>query len=800
MPMRTHQPEQSILDYRKQQQIRNAPFLGMAATAMTGIAAAYLGASLGVHNEIGRYAANFFPDYVAKPFLGLPVYSPLALGKAFFAFKQYPMMDRAVELALGITAVPTLAMGVWQFVRTGRLQKQMYETDLHGSAHWATKKELEQMALLPPRSLRPARDQTSKRVCYVGGIPDEKDHTQYLQHAGAEHIICFAPTRSGKGVGLVLPTLLGGWQESVVVHDIKGENYLLTAGWRQSIGQTILKFNPGYGLDDNNGDQGTKAQCCHFNPLEEVRVGTPFEVKDVMNIATMIVDPDGKGLNDHWQKTGFALLTSVILHVLYAEKDKTLRGVAAFLNDPALQNVDEAFTKMTETEHNPSGKFDRAWRDQYHTDSKVHPVIAQSAKEMLNKAANEKSGVISTMMSFLSLYRDPIVAEWTEYSDWSITDLQDAEKPVSLYLVTSPEDKNRLKPLIRLVLNLIASKFTSENRLTQEKGRMVCIGKHPLLLLLDEFPSLGKMDIFQDAIAFFAGYNVKLFLITQSKSQLEDEGHGYGKAGGSVIIENCHVRIFYAPNDVTTAEWLSKTLGKKTVPMENTTQSLEGSFLPSPKGQSRSITWQARDLLTPDEVLRLRGPIKQGSDIVKAGDMIVMVSGFAPVYGRQILYFKNTVFLERAQKSPPAQSEPIRDRKNYRFLGEHGGVLAAKPQDPEPGLDDMDFADEMPAKGDVAEGGAQDGQSGSTSLEQLEAETTTVEEEEEAATGEVQGDLTQDREVLNVQKDLARLAEMLPPEIKAASGGEDAWRPNATRLDRHEDRRSMDGLLGGKAS
>ena len=329
---------------------------------------------------------------------------------------------------------------------------------------------------------------------------------------------------------------------------------------------------------------------------------------------------------------------------------------------------------------------------------------------------------------------------------------------------------------------------------------MVCIGKHPLLLLLDEFPSLGKMDIFQDAIAFFAGYNVKLFLITQSKSQLEDEGHGYGKAGGSVIIENCHVRIFYAPNDVTTAEWLSKTLGKKTVPMENTTQSLEGSFLPSPKGQSRSITWQARDLLTPDEVLRLRGPIKQGSDIVKAGDMIVMVSGFAPVYGRQILYFKNTVFLERAQKSPPAQSEPIRDRKNYRFLGEHGGVLAAKPQDPEPGLDDMDFADEMPAKGDVAEGGAQDGQSGSTSLEQLEAETTTVEEEEEAATGEVQGDLTQDREVLNVQKDLARLAEMLPPEIKAASGGEDAWRPNATRLDRHEDRRSMDGLLGGKAS
>lgn len=798
MPQRVHQPDQNILDYQKQRQIRNAPFLGMAAVAMTGMFAAYLGSSLGVHYEIGKYAANFFPSYVAKPMLGLPVYSPLALGKAFFAFKQYPMMTRAVEMALGITGVPTLAMAIWQFIRTGRLEKQMYETDLHGSAHWATKKEIQQMALIPAKGEKPG-----KRVCYVGGFPDEKDQTQYLQHAGAEHIICFAPTRSGKGVGLVLPTLLGGWQESVVIHDIKGENYLLTAGWRQSIGQTIFKFNPGYGVaadldngvEANNGDQGTKTQCCHFNPLEEVRVGTPFEVKDVMNIASMIVDPDGKGLNDHWQKTGFALLTSVILHVLYAEQDKTLRGVAAFLNDPELENVDEAFKKMMDTDHDPNKKF--KWLDQRGNPVQVHPVIAQSAKEMINKAANEKSGVISTMMSFLSLYRDPIVAEWTAYSDFQITDLQDADKPVSLYLVTSPEDKNRLKPLIRLVLNLIASKFTSENRLTQKDGRMVCVGKHPLLLLLDEFPSLGKMDIFQDAIAFFAGYNVKLFLITQSKSQLEDEGHGYGKAGGSVIIENCHVRIFYAPNDVTTAEWLSKTLGKKTVPMENTTQSLEGSFLPSQKGQSRSISWQARDLLTPDEVLRLRGPIKQGSDIVKAGDMIVMVSGFSPVYGRQILYFKNPTFLARAQKSPPDHSESIRDPKDYSFLGN----ITTRAQAPDVALDDADFTDEIPAENTDQGGKGGDGPDAqAAALVRLENETKSdVEDDPDRDdSSEDQEDLTQDKEMLSAQKAMARLAEALPPEMKAASGGEDSWRPDTTRQNRHKDRKDFTGLLGEK--
>ncbi|WP_338077830.1 type IV secretory system conjugative DNA transfer family protein [Acidithiobacillus caldus] len=528
-----------------------------------------------------------------------------------------------------------------------------------------------------PRKSLFKKPKPSRRICYVGGFKDDRGHLHYLQHAGAEHIAAYAPTRSGKGVGLVLPTLLGGWRESVVVHDIKGENYLLTAGWRRSIGQRVLKFNPGFGLDPQD-DPAKKGQHCHFNPLEEVRVGTQFEVKDVMNIATMIVDPDGKGLNDHWQKTGFALLTSVILHVLYTEPDKTMRGVAAYLNDPELDSVDSAFENMLRVEHDPEGRF--GWTDQRGNSTKIHPVIAQSAKEMLNKADNEKSGVISTMMSFLSLYRDPIVAEWTEYSDFHILDLQDCEDPVSLYLVTSPEDKNRLKPLIRLILNLIASKFTAENRLVSVKGRMECVGKHPLLLLLDEFPSLGKMDIFQDTIAFLAGYNVKLFLISQDKSQLEDEAHGYGKSGAQAIINNCHVRVIYAPNDITTAEWVSKMLGKKTVPLENTNQSYEGAILPAQKGQSRNISYQARELLTPDEVMRLRGPIKNGSNIVEAGDMLVLVAGFPPIYGQQMLYFKDETFLSRAQIPPPLASDSTSPRRDYtEIFGESGGVREAPP-------------------------------------------------------------------------------------------------------------------------
>ncbi len=679
-----HAPEQNILDYRAQRNARNAANIAIGLTAMTTLFGSFGFSTLAVKLFIGRYTANFFPGYVSLKAGSLSLYSPYALYHAYTQFWKYPMMQHAFYFAAGGTILSTLAVAVWQFITVGKKQRSMFESDLHGSAHWATAKEVSQMALLPTNKSKPSR-----RICYVGGYPDDKGEPRYLQHAGAEHIIAFAPTRSGKGVGLVLPTLLGGWKESVVVHDIKGENYLLTAGWRRSIGQRVLKFNPGFGLEGDEDVGNQLAQCCHFNPLEEVRIGTPFEVKDVMNIATMIVDPDGKGLNDHWQKTGFALLTSVILHVLYAEPDKTMRGVAAYLNDPELESVDIAFDKMLKVEHDPEGRF--RWKDQRGQPVKVHPVIAQSAKEMINKADNEKSGVISTMMSFLSLYRDPIVAGWTEYSDFRILDLQDCEDPVSLYLVTSPEDKNRLKPLIRLVLNLIASKFTAADRLIEKGGRMESVAKHPLMLLLDEFPSLGKMDVFQDTIAFLAGYNVKLMLIAQDKSQLEDEGHAYGRSGAQAIINNCHIRVIYAPNEITTAEWISKMLGKKTVAMENTNQSFEGSFIPSPKGQSRSVSFQGRDLLTADEVLRLRGPEKRGSDIIKAGDMLILVAGFAPVYGQQILYFKDAVFLKRAQVPAPMQSDITSNRKDYfAIFGESGGVrVAPQDEDVPPDLDDF---------------------------------------------------------------------------------------------------------------
>ena len=196
---------------------------------------------------------------------------------------------------------------------------------------------------------------------------------------------------------------------------------------------------------------------------------------------------------NHWEKTSHSLLVGAILHVLYAEPDKTLAGVANFLSDPR-RPIETTLRAMMTTPH----LGERG----------VHPVVASAARELLNKSDNERSGVLSTAMSFLGLYRDPVVATVTRQCDWRIRDLVEGAAPATLYLVVPPSDISRTKPLVRLILNQIGRRLTEE---LEPKRR-----RHRLLLMLDEFPALGRLDFFESALAFMAGYGLKSFLIAQS--------------------------------------------------------------------------------------------------------------------------------------------------------------------------------------------------------------------------------------------------------------------------------------------
>jgi type IV secretion system protein VirD4 len=489
-------------------------------------------------------------------------------------------------------------------------------SDLHGSAHWASENEIRDTRLL------------DKAGVYVGAWNDRFGQTLYLRHDGPEHVLAFAPTRSGKGVGLVLPTLLS-WPHSVLVHDIKGENYALTAGWRAGpLRSRVLKFDPA-------NDDGTS---CRFNPLAQVRLGTPYEIKDVQNIVQILVDPDGKasqGEEAHWIATSSSLLTGAILHVLYTESEKSLARVAAFLSDPAFDSSRQMYEQMLCAAHDPYETY--GWLDTLGRPTATHPAVAMAARDMLNKDPKEETSVLSTAIRFLTLFRDPIVARATATSDFSVDELMNGERPLSLYLVTPPSDIDRLKPLTRLVINQILRGLTSE--MTFQGGRSVPNYRHRLLLMIDEFPSLGRLEVLQTALAFMAGYGIKAYLIAQDVAQLSA---AYGGMTGrdETIMANCQVQIAFAPNKIETMELLSKLVGSTTVRSESRTYSGRRIGLRSQVMVNGQDTERA--LLTPDEARRL-----------PEDDELIFVAGHAPIYAKKIRYYDDPTFAQRAAIPPP---------------------------------------------------------------------------------------------------------------------------------------------------
>jgi type IV secretion system protein VirD4 len=518
---------------------------------------------------------------------GIPVYLPPAFFWWWYAYDAYApdvFVEGAYIAASGgfMSIAVAIGMSVWR-------AREVKNIVTYGSARWATHKEIAGARLLGP-----------------DGVVLGRQAHQYLRHDGPEHVLCFAPTRSGKGVGLVVPTLLT-WSGSCIVHDIKGENWEITAGFRARHGRVLL-FDP------------TNASSAAYNPLLEVRRGE-WEVRDVQNVADVLVDPEGSlERRNHWEKTSHALLVGAILHVLYAESDKTLAGVANFLSDPK-RPIDTTLRAMMTTAHLG--------------EAGPHPVIASAARELLNKSENERSGVLSTAMSFLGLYRDPVVAQVTRRCDWRIRDLVESDRPATLYLVVPPSDISRTKPLVRLILNQIGRRLTED---LHAKSR-----RHRLLLMLDEFPALGRLDFFESALAFMAGYGLKSFLIAQSLNQIEK---AYG--ANNSILDNCHVRVSFATNDERTAKRVSDALGTATE--MRAMKNYAGHRLSPWLGHlmvSRQET--ARPLLTPGEVMQL-----------PPEDELVLVSGVPPIRAKKARYFEDRRLAERVLPPPKTSKSQLK--------------------------------------------------------------------------------------------------------------------------------------------
>jgi type IV secretion system protein VirD4 len=545
----------------------------LCAFAMSAVVATqWVADTLGYQAQLGPPDALIF---------GVPVYAPW---KFLLWWYHYDAYARDIFQTGGLIFLAGVALAVaTAFAFSLWRSREARNANTYGTARWASDRDIRRLQL------------TSGDGVILGAWKGT-----ILRHDGDEHVLVVAPTNTGKSVGVSLPTGLV-WRQSYIALDLKGENWIVTSGLRQSFGP-VYRFAP------------TETGAHRYNPLTQIRRGEA-EVRDAQILADMLVDPEGAlRERSHWQLRAFELLVAVILWTLYVERHKTLARVAELLADP----------------RRPVARLLEEMLGSPIKDGAPHPVVAAGARQLLDMAEAERSGVVSTALGYLVLYRDPVLARATEVSDFSIEDIITGARPVSLYLVIPPEEISRLKALLRLVLNQILKRLTEvaarhQGPDNQTSGRRV-------LLMLDEFPQLGRLDFFEHALAYIRGYRIKACLVAQSLNQI---AQAYGEH--SSILDNAHIRVAYACNDERTAKRISDMLGVTT---ETRAQmNYAGSRMAPWLGHTMVSRQEVpRPLLTPGEVMQL-----------PPTDALILTGGSPPIRARKVRYFDNPAFRARVR-------------------------------------------------------------------------------------------------------------------------------------------------------
>ncbi len=463
---------------------------------------------------------------------------------------------------------------------------------VHGDAHWATEGEIKKAKLRAKKGLLLGR--TGKN--------------DYLIADDFQHVLLFAPTGSGKGVGFVIPNLLF-WENSVVCHDIKLENYELCSGWRASQGQEVFVWNP--------ADPDGNTHC--YNPLDWISSKSGQMVDDVQKICNLILPEQ-----EFWQNEARSLLLGVILY-LFAVPDK-LCSFGEVVRTMRSDDVVYSLAVVLDT----IGK-------------KIHPVSYMNIAAFLQKADKERSGVVSTLNSGLELWANPLIDTATATSDFSFMDLK--KKKMTVYCGVTPDNLKRLEPLLKVFYQQAADFLT---RWMPRKDEPFGV-----LFLMDEFPTLGEMEMFKSGIAYFRGYRVKLFLITQDTQQLKGI---YEEAGMNSFLSNAYYRITYAANNIDTANMISQLIGNKTVKQES--HNMPKFFDLNPGSRTKSISETQRALLLPQEVITL-----------PRDEQILLIESSPPIKTKKIFYFQDKFFTKRLlPKTPVPVQEPYDPRKKRKIV------------------------------------------------------------------------------------------------------------------------------------
>ncbi|MBT2337124.1 type IV secretory system conjugative DNA transfer family protein [Variovorax paradoxus] len=459
---------------------------------------------------------------------------------------------------------------------------------LHGDARFATRREVEQAGLLNEN-----------------GIILGRLGRRYLVLPGQQGVELEAPPRSGKGVGVVIPNLLN-WRGSAIVSDIKGENFMRTAGFRQAHGQEVHLFDP----------LSERERSARWNPLAYVSE-LPYRcIDDLQRIGTMLF-PDPLAGDPFWTSSARSLFLGIALYLFETE------GAARTLGEVLRQGMAsdaEGFQKHWKR------VIDACERAGYPLSQEA----VQSLYDVIDLAPTTASSIRKTFTSRLDLWLNPMIDAATSANDFDLRELR--KRPISIYVQINPDNIARLQPLLNLFFQQAIGLQTHE--LPENNPQL----RHQLLLMLDEFPALGRIPVIAESTAFLPGYDVRTVVIVQSHSQLIEK---YGVEGAKSIRKMLAARIVFPPKEYDDAEAISRELGTYTVQQKNVSRPMWGGT-GGAKAPTVSISEQPRRLLLPQEVKELG-----------ATRMILFYEGLRPVLAHRICYFRDRLFAKRELPPPP---------------------------------------------------------------------------------------------------------------------------------------------------
>lgn len=567
---------------------------------------------ISVYGVVQTGLSEFTPNYLAKIYI---------IFKAFTTDIQYYTMwmiqNKTViplsansYFAVKLYGAPLFMFSIAGIVIAMKYQQLMEwkpykaKEKIHGEARWATQEDITKAGL------------RSKAGILLG-----QDKHGFLVSAGYQHALLFAPTGSGKGVGFVIPNLLF-WEESCLVHDMKLENHEKTSGWRTSIGHKCYVWAP--------SEPDGVTHC--YNPLDWVSAKPGQMVDDVQKISNFILPK-----TEFWENEARSLFMGVVLYLLAVpEKLKSFGEVVRTM-------------RSDDVAYNLAVVLDTIGKN-------IHPVAYMNIAAFLQKADKERSGVISTLNSSLELWANPLIDTATATSDFNLQVMK--KEKITVFVGVTPDNLKRLEKLMQIFYQQASDVLT--RRLPNDKEE-----PYGVLFLLDEFPTLGKMESFRAGIAFFRGYRVRLFLIIQDTQQLKAT---YEEAGMNSFLSNATFRITFAANNVETATLISQLCGNKTV--EAVSQSKPKFLDFNPGSRSMNVSETQRALLLPQEVIML-----------PKDEQILLIESFPPIKSQKIKYFSDP-FL-KARLMPPTSIPTQEPYDPSKFSQDQGGAGAEETKDQE---------------------------------------------------------------------------------------------------------------------